>query len=96
MTTVRVRGDIDADGTLRLAVPVGLPAGPAEVVVVVQPEPAAAADLTADPPADTAGRPLGSARSGLFLNNPAFQAIDIDAVRKEINEAWQSKLMDGL
>jgi hypothetical protein len=89
MTTMTVRGDIDADGTLRLAVPMGLPAGPAEVVLVVQP--VAATEAASDPP-----RPLGSARSGLFTRTPESDALDIDAVRKEINDAWKAKLMEGL
>jgi len=38
MTTVKVHAEIDLDGKLRLEVPVGLPAGNAEVLVVVQPE----------------------------------------------------------
>ena len=91
MTTVTVRGDIEADGTLRLAVPVGLPAGPAQVVVVVQPDPHPVATTPDVPP-----RPSGSARSGLFTRTPESEALDVDAVRREINQAWQSKLMDGL
>ena len=38
MTTVKVNAEIGGDGKLRLEVPLGLPAGKAEVVLVVQPD----------------------------------------------------------
>jgi hypothetical protein len=37
MQTVTVEAEVDADGVLRLTVPVGLPAGKVEVVLVIQP-----------------------------------------------------------
>lgn len=38
MQTVAVKSQIDPDGRLHLDIPVDLPAGPVEVVVVIQPE----------------------------------------------------------
>jgi hypothetical protein len=40
MTTYKLRAEIDEDKKLRLEIPCDLPAGPVEVVVVVQPQPA--------------------------------------------------------
>lgn len=85
MTTVKLNAEIASDGSLRLDVPVGLPPGKAEVVLVVQSH--AASDGTTPP---GAGR---RARSGLFVGR-AGDAIDVDAALKEINEAWRSKLSD--
>lgn len=84
MTTVKVNAQIGTDGSLRLDVPVGLPPGEAEVLVVVQPR---AANIGAA----AAGAPR--ARSGLFLGRTGH-AIDVDAALKEMNEAWRSKLSD--
>jgi hypothetical protein len=83
MTTVKVHAEIGPDGKLRLEVPVGLPAGNAEVLVVV-------------PPEATNGKPLHSARvecsrSGLF-GSDAGKNLDVDAALKEMNEAWKAKL----
>lgn len=88
MTTVALRGTIGTDGNLRLddPIPVGLPAGPAEVLVVVQP----AAPAAGDKP--TTARPLGSARTGLFVDDPALRELDIDAALKEMNDQWKAKL----
>lgn len=85
MTTVKLNAEIASDGSLRLDVPVGLPPGKAEVVLVVQSH---AAD-------DGATSAVGTrrARSGLFLGR-AGDAIDVDATLKEMNEAWRSKLSD--
>jgi len=82
MTTVKVHAEIDADGKLRVEVPLGLPAGRAEVLVVVQPE-------------GTNGRGkvfggTGSARSDLFTAK-SDQDIDVDAALNEMNEPWKSK-----
>jgi hypothetical protein len=40
MKTIATTAEIASDGTLRLELPTGLPPGPAEVVIVVQPTPA--------------------------------------------------------
>ena len=80
MTTLQVRGEIDPDGTLRLAVPMNLPPGPAEVLIVVQPD------------AGPSPRPPASARSGLFTRTPESDALDVDAVRRQINAGWQTRL----
>lgn len=85
MTTVRIHAEIDADGKLRLEVPLGLPAGNAEVLVVVQPE------ATNGKPAHSAR--AQSSRSGLF-GGDAGKELDVDAALKEMNEAWKSKLSD--
>lgn len=87
MTTVKVRGMVESDGRLKLDVPVGLPAGAADVVVVVQPD-------AAEPPRDP--RPAGSSRSGLLVGDPALAALDIDAALREMNDAWKAKLADVL
>jgi hypothetical protein len=39
---------------------------------------------------------LVAARSGLFTRTPESEALDIDAVRREINQAWQAKVLEGL
>jgi len=36
MQVVKVKGEVDADGTLRLSLPTQLPSGPVEAVVVVE------------------------------------------------------------
>jgi hypothetical protein len=85
MTTVRIHAEIDADGKLRLDVPVGLPPGNAEVLVVVQPE-------VANGNGVHSGR-TGSSRSGLF-GGSTEKNLDVDAALKEMNEAWKAKLSD--
>jgi hypothetical protein len=82
MTSVKVHAEIDADGNLRLDVPVGLPAGKAEVVVVVQPEGNGEVN---------AASAVGIARSGLFTAQPAPD-LDVDAAVNEMNQEWKSKL----
>ena len=85
MTTVRIHAEIDPDGKLRLEVPVGLPAGNAVVLIVVQPE--------AINGHGTHSAQVGSARSGLFGGNGGNN-LDVDAALSEMNEAWKSKLSD--
>jgi hypothetical protein len=85
MTTVKVQARIDQDGKLRLEVPSGLPAGKAEVLIVVQPE---LSNGHAKPSGVT-----GSARSGLFAGK-SDQHLDVDAALSEMNDAWKSKLTD--
>ncbi len=85
MTTVKVRGEINLDGKLRLEVPVDLPAGNAEVLVVIQPESANGHQKPSEPNI--------SARSGLFAA-AAGQSLDVDAALDEMNNAWKSKLAD--
>lgn len=83
MTTMKVSAEIAEDGTLRLEVPTGLPAGRAEVLVVVQPEPHG---KSGSAPAN--GRAV---RSGLFAGK-SVSAIDVDATLDEMNQVWRSKL----
>lgn len=83
MTTVTVNAEIDGDGKLHLEVPVGLPAGKAEVVVVVQPEGANGRHE----------RKNAKARSGIFFGKSSA-LTDIDAALGEMNGAWKTKLSD--
>jgi len=85
MTAFKIHAEIDQDGKLRLEVPSGLPAGHAEVLIVVQPEGINGLSKT------TEG--TGLARSGLFAAQ-ADQNLDVDAALNEMNEAWKSKLAD--
>ena len=39
MRTIQVRGKTGADGTLHLSIPLGMPHGEFEVVIVVEPQP---------------------------------------------------------
>jgi hypothetical protein len=82
MTTVKLNAKIDALGKLLLDVPVGLPPGGAEVIVVVQPEQDAERKSAAT---------IISARSGLF-DAKLLQHLDPDAALNEMNQAWKSKL----
>jgi len=84
MTTVKVNAEIGEDGNLRLDVPVGLPAGRAEVVLVVQ---QGGLNGRGDSAAEA-----GSSRSGLFVGKCGV--VDVDAALGEANEAWKSKLSD--
>jgi hypothetical protein len=84
MTTVKIQSDIDSNGFLRLDVPVGLPAGRAEVVVVVQPGFPNGGNQTA-PVARTA-------RSGMFVG--ITKQVDVDLALKEITEIWESGLSE--
>jgi hypothetical protein len=78
MKTTTVYTTIDETGTLRLEVPMELPPGPAEVVVVVRPQ-------AQESPGPT------RARSGVFSSRSA-DALDTDAAIEEMNLAWKSKL----
>jgi len=85
MKTVLLHSEIDAQGRLRLEIPLGLPAGGAEVLVVVQPE-----NGTGNGNVSSGGR---LARSGLFGAATA-QNVDVDGAIGEMNGAWKAKLMD--
>lgn len=101
MKTVTLRGLIGEDGVMKLEVPCDLPAGPAEVVVVVQPEAVAgngtrndAADGDSAQPSRSAARP---ARSGVFQKaDLRDQDLDVDAALDEMNQMWKDKLSDLL
>ena len=84
MTTVKVHAEIGPDGKLRLEIPIGLPAGHAEVLVVVQPEGNNGHKQVSS---------VGSARSGLFASKTG-QNLDVDAALKEMNDAWRLKFTD--
>jgi hypothetical protein len=81
MTTVKVRGEINPDGKLRLEVPVDLPAGNAEVLVVIQPEVTNGHQKPSEQKM--------SARSGLFASD-AGRSLGVDAALDEMNNAWKS------
>jgi hypothetical protein len=85
MTTIKIRGEIDLDGKLRLEVPVNLPAGNAEVLVVIQSEVS-----NGDQEQSHGGT---AARSGLFAGTAAKHP-DVDATSNEMDDAWKSKLTD--
>jgi hypothetical protein len=94
MITLTIRSTVDPDGTLRLEVPSGLPPGPVEVVVIVQPATTATEpEPNPDRPANGQDRPRRPARSGLFLNR-GLSRVDVDAITAEIDAAWQAKLAD--
>jgi hypothetical protein len=79
MKTLSLHAEVGADGKLRLEVPCGLPPGPVEVVVIVQPIP----PPTGGGPHDT----LEGTWSGLV---PAD--FDVEAALKEIRREWEKEL----
>ena len=93
MTTLTIRSKVGTDGMLRMEVPSGLPPGPIEVVVVVQP----ATPLENESSTDGLGtehEPRSHcARSGLFLNRD-LNGVDVEAVTGEMESAWKTKLAD--
>lgn len=93
MTTLTVRSNVDTDGTLRLEVPSGMPPGPVEVVVVVQPAMTSEKASNSDR-LGTEHEPRSlRARSGLFLNR-CLSEVDVEAVTEEMESAWKTKLAD--
>ena len=79
MKTLEFHGEVGADGKLRVEMPVNLPPGPVEGVVVVQslaPPPS--------PPYDT----LEGALKGLVPD------VDIDEILREASTAWKEDLED--
>ena len=83
MTTFSMQAKIDQDGKLRLELPVGLPPGDAEVLVIVQP-----GQKTSE---TSQTGPRTPSRSGLFdeANN-----LDLDLELEDMNRRWKSKLAD--
>lgn len=84
MTTVKIQGDIDSKGILRVEAPVGLPPGRAEVVVVVQSD---NGEVRSGAPL-----PLRTARSGLF--DATSREIDIEAALTDMNDGWKSEFSE--
>jgi hypothetical protein len=78
MTTLQFRSEVGRDGKLRVEVPVDLPPGPVEGVVVLQ-----SAASTSGPPYDL----MDNAFAGQLLPD-----IDIDAVLDEMNKQWKDSL----
>jgi hypothetical protein len=97
MTTLTLRSEVGPDGTRRLEIPSGLPPGPVEVVLVVQPAVAspAASETGPRPDRPESRRDLSPhpARSGIFKDR-RVEDIDIDRVLDEMNAAWKAKLGD--
>jgi hypothetical protein len=82
MVAFKIQAEIGPDGKLQVEVPGGLPAGKAEVLIVVQSEGMNGYIKTS---IDNRG-----ARSGLFAGK-STQSLDADAALNEMNNAWQSK-----
>jgi hypothetical protein len=93
MTTLTVRSNVGPDGTLRLEVPSGLPPGPVEVIVVVQPAAPSEEESNSDRLAVEHEPRIHRARSGLFLNRGSGGVV-VDAVTEEMESAWKTKLAD--
>lgn len=77
MKTLTADVEVGTDGVLRLEIPTDLPAGPADVVLVVQPKIPKSA--------------TGSARSGVFVGR-SVEGIDVDAALEQMNSHWRAKL----
>lgn len=77
MKALTTHAEISEDGTIRLELPSGLPPGPADVVLVIQPQ---------APPSGPA-----KARSGIFAGK-SVEGFDVDAALEEMNALWQAKL----
>jgi len=77
MKTLEFQGEIGMDGKLRVDVPIDLPPGPVDAVLVVQ-----TARAKSAPPYDT----LGGAFTGLLPD------IEIDPILDEMNQQWRKKL----
>lgn len=78
MKTLVLEDEIGLDGKLSLEIDCGLPAGPADVVIVVQPRTAGV-----PPPYD--------ALTGLFAGQLPLDA-DVEADLKLISRDWQHRL----
>jgi len=78
MTTITLQTKIDKDGHLHLDIPCGLPPGPVEVVVVVQPQPT------------TGGPPFETLAGFLAAELPA--GIDVEAELQQMTREWEASL----
>lgn len=78
MTTITTQAQIDSDEKVRLELPTSLRAGPAEVVVVIQPTPE---------------RQSARSLSGLFANTPAVnvdEVLEIRNIRQDVTaDSWE-------
>lgn len=79
MKTLEFQGEIGMDGKRRVEMPVNLPSGPVEVVVIVQP-------LAPRP-----GPPYDTLRGALEGQVPD---IDVVQAFREISAAWKGDLED--
>ncbi len=82
MKTLIVKANVLADGRLRLDVPCGLPQGPVEVCLVIQPESAEAA--TANPVFST----FEGSMAGRFPEN-----TDIEGILSEMDRDWRESIL---
>ena len=82
MKTVMIKGEVLADGYLRLDVPCGLPPGPVEVCLVIQP--------------DFETPPISAPRFSTFEGCMAGQFpddLDIEPIFNEMAQHWQESLL---
>jgi hypothetical protein len=82
MKTVMVKGEVLADGHLRLDVPCGLPPGPVEVCLVIQPD------------VETLSK--RAPRFSTFEGCMAGQLpddLDIEPMLNEMEQQWQESLL---
>ena len=93
MTTLSVRSNVGSDGMLRLEVPSGMPPGPVEVVVVVQPAIPLEQESNSDRLRSENAPRSHRARSGLFLHR-GLSGVDVEAVTEGLESAWKTKLAD--
>jgi hypothetical protein len=82
MQTLTTQAAISPDGVLHLHLPCGLPPGPVEVVVVVQPVSALSEPLPQDPLCGTWADKLPD--------------IDVDEALREMNEQWKRSIETSL
>jgi hypothetical protein len=73
MRTITVRAKVDENGRLHLDVPAGLPPGPVEVVVVIQPE---------------QPEPLHSVRELRGLGKEIWQGLDAQEYVNQLRDEW--------
>ena len=81
MKTLEFHSEVGPDGKSRVEVPIDLPPGPVDGVLVVQPS-----QVKPQPPYDM----LEGAFAGLLPD------IDIDPILDEMNNEWKKKLEVGL
>ena len=82
MKTVMIKGEVLADGHLRLDVPCGLPPGPVEVCLVIQPN---VETLSKRAPRFST---FEGCMAGQFTDD-----LDIEPILNEMEEQWQESLL---
>jgi hypothetical protein len=79
MKTITTQGEIASDGKLLLELPTGLPPGPAEVVIVVQPTPVGPA----------ASRPSLMGKYAKFARPDVDAVAEVREIRRRATEEAQ-------